>query len=402
MGERIEEDPDINLSIPLKPIYEEFQCPVCFDTIKDSRMTPCGHNFCKECIEESLNRKHQCPCCNGPCTQREIIANKLLDRLLSIVEREKEKSSKDYFDRLVNVNNSTSNGGDDMVIENSHSLSPIEQLFHKYMKKSLIGYQDYFKTLEMGMTEKKRIIQDKYTKKMMNYKKKNNIENVESNPKFQDYSRKCEEEIKSLEESFSKSTDLLITSYDEYLSEIDPSPQFLPVNVNIKIPDKDIEIRNVRIDRTIAIPDLRKVVKDHMEKLGNPVSDFGNTNIFVLYKSFHSTTDSNLKRNDGILLVDESVPILQHNPQPGSLIILKGSLLCKSDAPKECYKSTFKKGDRMDYYHCMDCNTKWICTPCKEDCHKGHRLQPFLVNHETTWGCCYCFKSKKCCLLKSE
>jgi len=24
------------------------------------------------------------------------------------------------------------------------------------MKKSLIGYQDYFKTLEMGMTEKKK------------------------------------------------------------------------------------------------------------------------------------------------------------------------------------------------------------------------------------------------------
>jgi len=155
MSVPIEEDPDINLSIPLKPIYEEFCCPVCFDTIKESRMTPCGHNFCKDCIEESLNRKHQCPCCNGPTTMNDIIENKLLDRLLSIVEREKEKSSKEYFDRLVNVNHQpVSNGGDEMVIENT--LSPIEELFHKYMKKSLIGYQDYYKTLEMGMVEKKK------------------------------------------------------------------------------------------------------------------------------------------------------------------------------------------------------------------------------------------------------
>jgi len=401
MSVPIEEDPDINLSIPLKPIYEEFCCPVCFDTIKESRMTPCGHNFCKDCIEESLNRKHQCPCCNGPTTMNDIIENKLLDRLLSIVEREKEKSSKEYFDRLVNVNHQpVSNGGDEMVIENT--LSPIEELFHKYMKKSLIGYQDYYKTLEMGMVEKKKIIQEKYTKKMMRYKKKNNLENVEDNPKIQDYTARCEDEIKDLESSFQTSTELLISSYNDYLSDIDPSPQFLPVNVTIKIPDKDIEIRSCRVDRTVTVVGLRKMVTEHMEKIGNPITEFTNTNIFVLYKSFYSTGDNSLKRNDGILLVDESVPVLQHNPQPNSLILLKGTLLCKSDAPKQCYKSTYKTGDRMDYFHCQDCNMKWLCTPCKEECHKGHRLQPFLQDHNSTWGCCYCFKTKKCCLFKQE
>jgi len=246
------------------------------------------------------------------------------------------------------------------------------------------------------------MIQEKYTNKMMNYKKKNNIDKVENNPKIQGYSTKCENEIKSLEESFLKSTELLITSYDDYLSEIDPSPQFLPVNVSIKIPDKDVDIKNVRIDRSVTVAELRKVVTEFMEKLGNPITEYTNTNIFVLYKSFHSTTDTNLKRNDGILLVDESIPILQHNPQPGSLIILKGNLLCKSDAPKQCYKSTYKEGDRMDYFQCQDCNLKWICVSCKEECHKGHKLQSFLQNHNSTWGCCYCFKTKKCHLFKDK
>jgi len=393
---RIEDDPDINLSIPLKPIYEEFCCPVCFDTIKDCRMTPCGHNFCKGCIEESLNRKHQCPCCNGPTVVNDLIENKLLDRLLSIVETEKEKSSKSYFDSLININQKSTNGND-MVIE-THQFSPIEGLFHKYMKKSLLGYQDYFKTLEMGCEDKKRMIKEKYGKKMMKYKKEHNIIDLENDSKIKNYTTKCGLEIKELEESFLKSTDLLISSYEDYLSDIDPSPQFLPVNVTIKIPDKDVEIKSVRLDRTSTVGDLKKFVIEHMESIGNPITEFQNTNIFVLYKSFTSTVDNDLNRNEGVLLVEESIPILQHHPQPNSLVILKGKLLCQSDAPKQCFKSTFKVGLKMDYYSCINCKQRWICKPCYEECHKGHEVKLYIRDHSSNWACCYCYKNGKCCL----
>jgi len=139
-----------------------------------------------------------------------------------------------------------------------------------------------------------------------------------------------------------------------------------------------------------------------MEKLGNPITEFTNTNIFVLYKTFSSSNDKSLKQKDGILLVDEKVPILQHSPQPGSLIVLKGNLLCKSDAPKQCFKSTFQKnGDKMDYYTCGQCAQKWICKPCMEDCHKGHQgIQLYILDHGSTWACCYCYKNKKCKLFK--
>jgi len=401
---RIEEDPDINLSIPLKPIYEEFICPVCFDTIKECRVTPCGHNFCKDCIEESLNRKHQCPCCNGPCTINNVIENKLLDRLFSIVEREKEKASKEYFDRLVNsgVNGFNENHTNDGMetVDLSHSLSPIEALFHKHMKKSLISYQDYYKTLEMSKEDKIRAIGEKYTKKMMKYKKKNNIEDLENDSKIQDFTSRCENEKEGLQESFLKSTELLLSSYEDYLSDINPSPQFLPVNVNIQIPDKDVEIRNVRLDRTSTIAELKKAVLDHMEKIGNPVTEFTNTNIFVLYQSFSSTEEKNRNRNEGVLLVDESVPVLQHRPQPGALIVLKGTVLCRSDEPKQCFKSVFKPGDKMDYFTCVNCKINWICRPCMEECHKGHEIKDYIMDHNSTWACCYCVKNRKCKLFK--
>ena len=38
----LEDDPDISLSVPLKPLYEEYCCPICFNTISDGYITPCG------------------------------------------------------------------------------------------------------------------------------------------------------------------------------------------------------------------------------------------------------------------------------------------------------------------------------------------------------------------------
>jgi len=391
----IEEDPDINLSIPLKPIYEEFLCPVCFENLKECRITPCGHNFCKECIEESLNRKHQCPCCNAPATINTLVSNKLMDRLMSIVDREKDKASKDYFERLINSNvNHTNSHSEENV--NVASLSPIEQLFHKHMKKSLINYQDYYKTLEDNSKEKMKTIRERFTKKMIRYQKKSNKENVDNDPKILDYKSKCDEEIKGIEDSFEKATALLLQSYEQYLLNIDPAPQFLPVTVSIQIPDRNVDIKNIRLDRTSNVNDLRNIVKDHMESIGDPVHEFGNANVFVLYPSFSSSNEKKRSRNDGIIIADEGVPILQHNPEPGALLILKGKLVCKSDAPKKCFKATFKTGDKMDYFSCSDCKMNWICKPCITECHRGHNIKEYILDHGATWACCYCVKNKRC------
>ncbi len=38
-------------------------CPVCFDLMREAQMIPCGHSFCRECLEAALSLSHVCPKC---------------------------------------------------------------------------------------------------------------------------------------------------------------------------------------------------------------------------------------------------------------------------------------------------------------------------------------------------
>ncbi|EAX97902.1 hypothetical protein TVAG_059670 [Trichomonas vaginalis G3] len=43
-----------------------FTCPICMEELHDPVATPCGHVFCRRCIEEWLIRSECCPNCNAP------------------------------------------------------------------------------------------------------------------------------------------------------------------------------------------------------------------------------------------------------------------------------------------------------------------------------------------------
>ncbi|KAK9513131.1 hypothetical protein VZT92_027982 [Zoarces viviparus] len=51
---------------------DQFRCSICLDVFTDPVSTPCGHNFCKNCITKhwSTNNKCQCPLCNEAFTKR--------------------------------------------------------------------------------------------------------------------------------------------------------------------------------------------------------------------------------------------------------------------------------------------------------------------------------------------
>ncbi|KAH0795476.1 TNF receptor-associated factor 6 [Histomonas meleagridis] len=42
-----------------------WECPICFEQLTCPVITPCGHAFCRECIETWLNRSDKCPSCNN-------------------------------------------------------------------------------------------------------------------------------------------------------------------------------------------------------------------------------------------------------------------------------------------------------------------------------------------------
>ncbi|XP_059187312.1 nuclear factor 7, brain-like [Centropristis striata] len=51
---------------------DQFLCSICLDVFTDPVSTPCGHNFCKNCITEHWNVNHRfmCPLCNETFTKR--------------------------------------------------------------------------------------------------------------------------------------------------------------------------------------------------------------------------------------------------------------------------------------------------------------------------------------------
>uniref|UniRef100_A0A3P9C1E3 E3 ubiquitin-protein ligase TRIM21-like n=1 Tax=Maylandia zebra TaxID=106582 RepID=A0A3P9C1E3_9CICH len=52
---------------------DQFLCSICLDVFTDPVSTPCGHNFCKNCITQhwNTNGRHKCPMCNRVSSEQQ-------------------------------------------------------------------------------------------------------------------------------------------------------------------------------------------------------------------------------------------------------------------------------------------------------------------------------------------
>uniref|UniRef100_A0A6B2LJ77 Uncharacterized protein n=1 Tax=Arcella intermedia TaxID=1963864 RepID=A0A6B2LJ77_9EUKA len=188
---------------------------------------------------------------------------------------------------------------------------------------------------------------------------------------------------------FQQSIKMLLSSYEEFISQTIPPPQFLPINITIEISSKKLLLNNVILNKMDNLSDIKKIILQKMEQRGEEIIDL-EENQFVLF-------DKALEKE---IPIEPEVPIIQYHPSPGSLIIIKGSLKCQSEAPKECFKNKYIEGAnmKMTYYTCKDCKFNWICKSCAEVCHASHNITCYINNHSPSWPCCYCPKKEKCSL----
>ncbi|KAK6978488.1 E3 ubiquitin-protein ligase RFWD2 [Biomphalaria glabrata] len=89
---------------PATPVYggqegsyknanSDFICPLCFDVIDEAYMTKCGHSFCRECIEKSLERNNRCPKCSIPIENSGFIfPNFALTELIKKHKQDEQKN----------------------------------------------------------------------------------------------------------------------------------------------------------------------------------------------------------------------------------------------------------------------------------------------------------------------
>jgi len=206
-------------------------------------------------------------------------------------------------------------------------------------------------------------------------------------------------QVAELDDGFNRSIELLLNSYDQHMANAAPAPQFLPVTVTITVPSKNLKVPNVHIAPTDTVNEVKGLLRTLMEKRGDPILDFDKDGLFVLVNG-----QDNISRDEQVILKDENIPILQYQPEPGASLIFEGNIRCKSDAPKQCFKTIFQKDSNvtMDYYTCKDCKFNWICKACADTCHKGHNIVDYIQNHKPTWACCYCVKNGKCALFQKN
>uniref|UniRef100_A0A673GSW6 E3 ubiquitin-protein ligase TRIM39-like n=1 Tax=Sinocyclocheilus rhinocerous TaxID=307959 RepID=A0A673GSW6_9TELE len=82
------------------PLNEELQCSICLDVFTDPVTTPCGHNFCKTCLNKCWTITHTCfcPLCKETFSRRPAI--KINTTLREVVQHFKEKLNQEESEVL--------------------------------------------------------------------------------------------------------------------------------------------------------------------------------------------------------------------------------------------------------------------------------------------------------------
>ncbi|CAK6983993.1 E3 ubiquitin-protein ligase TRIM39-like, partial [Scomber scombrus] len=74
----------------------QFLCSICLDVFTDPVTTPCGHNFCKNCINEHWNSDDQylCPMCKKVFNSRpELHINTFMSEMVSKFRQEAQQKA---------------------------------------------------------------------------------------------------------------------------------------------------------------------------------------------------------------------------------------------------------------------------------------------------------------------
>ncbi|CAM4551993.1 unnamed protein product [Leuciscus chuanchicus] len=103
VARRSMDEPLTTLSSSSGPLAEELQCSICLDAFTDPVSTPCGHNFCKSCLNQCWDKSqtYNCPLCKENFRRRPDL--KINTALREVVLLIKEKSGQSKSEVLCDI-----------------------------------------------------------------------------------------------------------------------------------------------------------------------------------------------------------------------------------------------------------------------------------------------------------
>ncbi|CAI5768052.1 E3 ubiquitin-protein ligase TRIM7-like [Podarcis lilfordi] len=75
---------------PEKQLREEVTCSICQDYFEDPVTTNCGHNFCRACLRDGLEKNPFCPLCRAALKPRQFKPNRKLANMVEIIRKMEE------------------------------------------------------------------------------------------------------------------------------------------------------------------------------------------------------------------------------------------------------------------------------------------------------------------------
>ncbi|XP_071098942.1 uncharacterized protein [Haliotis cracherodii] len=396
---------ELPLVIPISILEEYFQCSICLNNMTDTMTTVCGHRYCGKCIQEWVDRNHNCPCCNSSVNSIQLIKDHQFDSLIGEVEAEKTKAEANYFENLINSATKSSNDFSD------RKFSPVEEVLKKHLRQSLTSHEKYFQSLRLEFTQRMQML-ERDTERALQTLMFDGLSPTEVQLQTAEMESRLTSQKDALTDQLERCMDQVADAYDRYLTNHIPMLEILPVKVSVYVIDKNLHIPDVTIKASDDITHIQTVIEKTLNLRGDPLIRWGCEGRVYLVGPLSGDNSCDLQKvladpdciesfPDIHLLTWHCRPVLQYSMKPGSQIVVKGCFKCESDLPKICFVQKYKEQGPhpVDYFSCKNCGFNWICKSCVQICHQGHEVSAHVLNHKPTWACCYCPKKKKCQLL---
>jgi hypothetical protein len=210
------------------------------------------------------------------------------------------------------------------------------------------------------------------------------------------------EAVDSLYESMKSG---LVEDLDKQLAAALPRPDLLPTTVAVEISRRRagtetvLDVVNLAITGTSVPLEIlltaQQQVQHRLELKRDRITQLTRRDLFIHDKS--SPLPPTLVPEDSVRRpLSAFVPAAER--LGGASLALR--VVFEFDLHSEterCFSVEFVEGAgmAMDYYRCETCNLNWVCRRCAEQCHPGHQIVTYVLNHTPTWACCYCAKKRK-------